>query len=293
MSRPLALLPGLADLADRYDHFILDIYGVVHDGIKPFAGTRDCLAQLKNTGKQICLLSNSPQRASITSRNMERMGIARDLYDHIVTSGEASFLALQERGDDFHRSCGRDCWFIGEGGVRGIVTGLDLNMVGGPREASFIFNCIPGLQPLEVERLKEDLIIARDKDLPMLCANPDLVVNIGADQYECAGTFAKLYEEMGGRVLYHGKPHLPIYERCWALLGKPEKARIVAMGDSFHTDIAGAHRFGVDCVFNLTGIHWEEISLLHQPEQPDIGKLQALVARQTLKPTYVMNGLAW
>lgn len=287
------LLGGLAQIAPRYDHFILDIYGVLHDGISPFPGTIDCMTQLKKAGKQICLLSNAPQRADSTIRKLEGMGIARNLYDHIVTSGEATFLALKERGDDFHRACGQDCWFIGGGNVGTIIEGLDLNIVNGPQEASFILNCIPGLQPLAVVQLKKDLCAARDKDLPMICANPDLVVNIGPDQYECAGTFARYYEDLGGRVLYHGKPHAPIYERCRDLLGHPEKSRIIAVGDSFHTDITGAHHFGIGSIFNLTGIHWEEIALSHKPAQADLGRLAQLLARQSLKPGYVMNGLAW
>ena len=136
----------------------------------------------------------------------------------------------------------------------------------------------------------KQLRTAANKDLPMLCANPDLVVNIGTELYECAGTFAALYEQMGGRVIYFGKPHKPVYETCFEYLGKPEKSRICAVGDSFHTDITGANRFRIDSVINLIGIHWEEVVTAGKA---DPAKLEALLESQNTQPIYMMAGLSW
>lgn len=119
--------------------------------------------------------------------------------------------------------------------------------------------------------------------MPMICSNPDLVVHIGDELYECAGTFAKIYADMGGRVIYHGKPYAPVYERCFELLGNPEKSRLCAIGDSLHTDIAGANGFGIDGILNLAGIHREEIT----PEA-----LESLNDQPHL-PRYVVNGFVW
>jgi len=188
------------------------------------------------------------------------------LYDHIVTAGEATHHALAAREDAFHQSCGNACWYIGTAYAIELLHGLDLNMVDTPQDASFILNSMPGTETRDVEILEQRLKIALDKDLPMICANPDLVVNIGDEQYECAGTFAAMYEEMGGRVVYHGKPHAPVYERCHALLGHGDKSKILAIGDAFHTDIAGANEFGIDSLLNLTGIHWDEVTVAGQPD---------------------------
>ncbi len=272
---------GLSEIADRYDAFIIDIFGVLHDGIKPFAHTIKTLEMLKGAGKTICLLSNSPKRADAAIQQMLRMGIPRTLYDHVVTSGEATHAALKIRSDDFHRECGQDCWFIGTDTMMGVLEGLNLRIVSTPEQASFILNTIPGTSESDARHLRHNFKIAVDKNLPMICANPDLVVNIGAEQFQCAGTFAKIYEDMGGRVLYHGKPHAPVYERCRALLGGLEKSRILAIGDSLHTDIQGANRFGIASVLVLSGIHGDERDI------------EALVDGQPHKPNYVMQELMW
>ena len=276
-------IENLNQIADNYDHFILDIFGVLHDGIRPFPDAVATLRALKKAGKQTCLLSNSPRLADGAAGQMETMGITRDLYDHILTSGEATHYALKERPDAFHQSCGDQCWFIGNHIVAEVFTGLEIDLLDSPKGASFILNSIPGTAPPQRAAFIDNLKTALDNDLPMICSNPDLVVHIGDDLYECAGTFAKIYEDMGGNVLYHGKPYAPVYERCHALLDNPEKSRICAIGDSLHTDIAGANDFGIDGILNLAGIHREELTpeaLENLNDQPH-------------QPCYVVNGFVW
>ena len=280
------LINGVHEIAERYDAFILDIFGVIHDGIRPFPGTIKCLQAMKEMGKATCLLSNSPRRVSGAVSQMEMMGISSSLFDHAVTSGEATYQALTNRDE----ALGNDCWFIGTGVVSEIMDGLDLNLVDGPEDASFILNSIPGTETSAVEILKQQLQTAADKGLPMICANPDLVVNIGSAQHECAGTFAKYYEELGGHVIYHGKPYEPVYEMCYELLEKPEKSKLCAIGDSFHTDITGANRFGIDSVMNLVGIHWDEIVT---NGDIDPRKMHAMLSAQSTHPTYMMSGFDW
>lgn len=280
------LISGLHDIAARYDCFILDIFGVIHDGIRPFEGTVRTLEALKEHGKDVCLLSNSPRRVAGATGQMQGMGIARDLYDHAVTSGEATYQALKHRDE----ALGDDCWFIGTAGVSEIIDGVGLNLVDGPEDASFILNSIPGTEASAVEVLKKQLQTAADKSLPMICANPDLVVNIGRTQHQCAGTFAAYYEEIGGRVVYHGKPHSPVYEMCYELLGRPDKARVCAVGDSFHTDIAGANSFGIDSAMNLVGIHYEEIL---SAGRIDARKMHDMLASASTHPTYLLAGFDW
>lgn len=278
------LIQHIGELCDTYDYFIIDIFGVLHNGITVFPDTVKTLQALKMSGKELCLLSNSPRRAQNASNQMESMGIPKDLYDHIVTSGESTHDALKNKIDDFHKSCGHDCWFIGKHIVEEIVSDIDgIRLHDGPENASFILNAIPGTSPPEVEDFKKNLRTALEKDMPMICANPDLVVHVGDTLYECAGTFAKIYEDMGGRVVYHGKPHAPVYERCYELLGRPEKSKICAIGDAFHTDIAGANNFGIDSILNLDGIHREEVNaetIEHLDKQPH-------------QPTYLIHGFVW
>lgn len=287
------MLNGLSEIIDRYDHFIIDIYGVLHDGITPFPGTIETLTELKKSGKQICLLSNAPRRIPGVTGRLETIGIRTDLYDHAVSSGEATWLALKNRDDDFHKSCGDRCWFIGTEIVSEIIAGIGIEMMDGPEEASFIVNSIPGAEGSDANFLRKQLHTAREKNLPMICANPDLVVNIGDEQYECAGTFAAFYESIGGEVVYHGKPHAPVYEHCLKLLGMPDKSKILAIGDSFHTDITGANNFGIDSVFNLVGIHWEEVQIDHAPGEADIEKIRHMIENSAHQPTYVMASLNW
>jgi len=282
-------IDGLSDIAAQYDHFILDIFGVIHNGIEPFAGTVECLRALQDSGKQVCLLSNSPNRARRAVEHMGEMGIARESYHHIVTSGEATHLAFREQVEEY----GRDCWLVGTEMMAQVFEGCDVRLHDHPERASFILNSIPGTHKTAKATFMDNLKVAADKGLPMICANPDLVVNIGSEQYECAGTFAKYYEEeLGGRVVYHGKPHQPVYEQCYELLGRPDKSSVCAVGDAFHTDITGANRFGVDCILNIEGIHEHEVRCpVHGGV--DNARIETMLDEQQEKPNYVMVGFRW
>lgn len=282
-------ISGLDDIIDRYDHFILDIFGVIHDGIHPFPDTIATLKHISDTGKQTCLLSNSPRRADGAASQMEMMGISRDLYDHIVTSGEATYMDLRDNKSEY----GQKCWFIGGGSyIDELMRDFDYELESDIESADFILNSIPGTEASDRERFIKKLEIAARRDLPMICANPDLVVNIGRETYECAGTFAKIYEDMGGRVTYHGKPHRPVYDKCYEFLGRPDKSKILAIGDAFHTDVTGANRFGVDCALNLVGIHYDEVLDLNGRDIcPQ--KMQSLLESKDAKPAYYMHGFSF
>lgn len=246
---------GIYEIADKYDAFIIDIFGVLHDGIMPFDGTIECLKQLQSANKNICLLSNSPRRCSGAQELMDRINITSDLYQNMVTSGEATYEHLQIAKNKY----GKKCWFIGPDHFQEVTEGVDLKMVDGATHADFIINSIPGTDKRSISELKEELEIAANKNIHMICANPDLVVNIGNEQHECAGTFAQYYEDvLGGGVTYFGKPHLPVYEKCHEYLGNIDKTKICAIGDALHTDIAGANSFGIDSIWCLSGIHREE-----------------------------------
>ena len=280
------ILESLSDIAHNYDHFILDIYGVIHNGIQLFPGTVKCLENLNAAGKQVCLLSNSPRRAAGAASQMERMGLPSELFHHIVTSGEETHLSLATY------PYGKRCWFIGTDIMREVLEGLDITLVDDYKNADFILNSVPDTHPDSIQKFYDDLSGAAPLKLPMICANPDLVVNIGEHQYKCAGTFAQHYEDQGGPVIYHGKPYAPVYERCHTLLGSPDKSTICAIGDSFHTDITGANTFGISCVFNIEGIHEEELTCPVNRTITD-SAIHTMIAKQNQSPTYVLKGFEW
>jgi len=264
-TNPPKHLDGIGAIADRYDHYILDIWGVIHNGIAPFTGTIACLQSLKAQNKSILLLSNTPDRSHTVADNLTAMGVTPDLYDHILTAGESAWLGLQNRADQFHQDCGTFCFCPGddfradENGIPLFFQDLDVTFVDDPADATFFLNACGGATD-SLDHQWDQTKAALAHNLPMICTNPDLVVHVGDELYVCAGTFAKYYEENGGAVLYHGKPHTPIYEMAHSLLGRPDKSRMLAVGDSLHTDIQGANSFGIDSVFNFSGIHGEELA---------------------------------
>ena len=265
----------VADFADAYDGYVLDLWGVIHDGIRPYPGAAHCLGELKARGKRIVLLSNAPRRAQSVIEAMARMGIARDLFDDALSSGEAAWQALRARADDAHRALGRRCYHMGPERDRGMLDGLDLEEAARPSDASFILNTGVDMDHETIADYEAALAEGARAGVPMLCANPDLEVIRGGRRVVCAGALARRYEELGGRALYHGKPHAPVYERCMSLMTGVARRRIVAVGDSLRTDIAGALAAGLDSVFVTGGIHGEELGLA-PGQSPEPGRLAAL-----------------
>lgn len=284
--QPPVYIDGLREVADQYDGFILDIFGVIHNGLELFPGTMQCLQELKDRGKRVVLLSNTPKRGFESAQDLLKLGISEDLYTGIVTAGDSAHEKLKEFN-------GQKCWFAGTEVFEALLDGINLIKQDTPDDAEFILNAITGLYAWPADEIKNALEQAQKRNLPMICSNPDLVVNIGDEQHICAGTYALYYEEIGGYVSYHGKPHIPVYEEAQAILSIDDKSKILAVGDALHTDIQGANNFGIDSVFNLVGIHWEEVQLDHAPGKADIEKIKIVVENQPHHPTYALGGFAW
>lgn len=290
-----AVIDGLAAIADRYDAFIVDLWGVVHDGKQPYPGVLDCFAALKRAGKHTLLLSNAPRRAHAAIGRLAELGLARDLFDDLLTSGEDVWLALRTRGrhdaSPFYRDLGRRCFLFGAARDLSMFEQVDVERVEDIAAADFIL-CTNlydyGQKPADHEAT---LRAAVSRGQPMICANPDLVVVHGTTLEYCAGAVAEFYEEMGGEVVYHGKPHAPIYRRARDMLGHVAAERVLCIGDSLRTDIAGANAAGLDSLLLVGGIHREEFA--GADGGMDAGRIEAACAATGARPTWVGGGLVW
>ncbi|MFM9843485.1 MAG: TIGR01459 family HAD-type hydrolase [Dongiaceae bacterium] len=283
-------IAGLQEIAGAYDVYLLDLWGVLHNGVRAFPAAIAALRELKAAGKRVGILSNGPRRASAVAERSAELGITPDLYDVIHSSGEETWLALSRRGDGRGAGLGRRALAIVPPKDRSLLAGLDLDWTGDPAVADFAL--LSGTDgPAETVADYEPLLRQlRARNLPLICANPDLVVVRGDIREICAGAIAARYEALGGKVHYFGKPHPEVYERCLAALGSPPHGRILAVGDSLRTDIAGATRAGIDSLFILGGIHGAELICGNSLDLPAFA---ALCRREGATPRYLSGELCW
>ena len=275
-------LDGIAPLAAQYEGFILDIWGVIHDGVQPYPGAIDALTRLQGAGRRVVLLSNAPRRAAAAAAGMAAIGIGAGLYQGIMTSGEATWELLAARTHPGFAALGRRVWHLGPPRDRNLLEGLDLSEVARPELADFVLNTGPddARDPTDIAPFEQDLRAAAAAGAAMVCANPDLEVIRGGRRIICAGALAARYRELGGQVLDVGKPDPLIYRPVLDMLGlKPD--RVVAVGDSLRTDIAGAAAIGVDAVWVLGGIH------------AGAGDPAAQAASAGLSPAFRLDSLVW
>jgi HAD superfamily hydrolase (TIGR01459 family) len=274
---------GISGIAQNYDGFIVDLWGVVHDGIKPYPGVIGCLQELRSRKKKVVFLSNAPRRAAAIGRALAAMGIGASLYDGIMSSGEAVYLSLRDRTDTDFAALGRKLYHLGPERDRDVFDSLPLVEVKAPAEADFMLNTGPddALGPEDPGIYTPVLDAALAAGLPMICANPDLEVVRDGKRIICAGMLAQIYAGNGGKVLQRGKPDPAIYAPTLALLGT-DKSRTLAVGDSLRTDMAGAKAAGIDACWVLSGIH-----ALHPGSAPQ----EATLAGVT--PVAILPEFAW
>jgi HAD superfamily hydrolase (TIGR01459 family) len=281
---------GLAALAPLYDLLLCDVWGVLHNGLVAFPAASDALIRYRDGGGHVLLISNAPRPGGAVARQLDRLGAPRSAYDAIVTSGDITRAAVAERrGQIVHH--------LGPPRDHAIFDGLDVRF--GDIEAAGYVVC-SGFDDDEretVEDYRDRLERMRRRDLWMVCANPDLVVERGERLVPCAGALAQAYEALGGAVLWAGKPHRPVYEAALASAtrlrgGEPvARGRTLAIGDAIRTDIAGAAACGFDTLFIARGIHSAELGLETGPLAP--ARLNAWLARQAVRPNAVAETLTW
>ncbi len=283
------ILPGMKSLADRFDGFVIDVWGVLHDGEKPFPGTLDCLRRLADAGKRTVLLSNVARRAHMLAEDLAAMGIDRTLYGGLMTSGESAWVALTRRADSWHAALGSKCLFLGPVKQDRIIEGLDLEFVESARDADFLMAARTMKPGSDGEEWTPDLRIAAEREIPMLCANPDRVAIIGPHRVTCPGTLAARFIDMGGEVFFHGKPYPAIYDRALEILEIKDRTRVAGIGDGLATDIAGAHNSGLGKILVASGIHADAIG----PWPPDPAALGNLFRQYSHEPDAFIPEFRW
>lgn len=272
----------LADLHGRYDALFCDIWGVIHNGHGPYPGAVPALQAARAAGLKVVLISNVPKPRDPIPGQLDRLGVPRDAWDSIVTSGDAIRAEIRARAPG-------PAFCIGHAGDRVLWADLGLEEV--PFEAAAML-VVAGIdhadQPDAVARATPMLEAARARQLPFLCANPDRQVRVGSQLIWCAGALADAYSALGGEVILAGKPHAPIYALARAEVPGVPDARILAIGDGISTDVLGADREGLDCLFIAGGLLGDG---LMEAGTLDLVKVSAALTAAGTHAQYVMAGL--
>ena len=289
MTLPHAL-SGLGEIAGDYDILLCDVWGVIHNGRESWPAACEALARFNRDHGHVVLISNSPRPSSDVVAQLDRLGVPRDSWRAFVTSGDATRAELARRAPG-------PAWIIGPDRDWPLYEGLGLQTAKGAEDAAFISVTGPVDDETETpEDYRERLAAGAARGLELICANPDRVVQRGDRLIYCGGSLADLYESLGGRVTMAGKPYGPIYELAVAegqkLLGRPvNRARVLCIGDGVVTDVLGADRQALDCLFIAQGIHGDAA---RGPDgRLDPARAADLLKAETTWARYAMLDLAW
>jgi HAD superfamily hydrolase (TIGR01459 family) len=284
---PVPLIDGFAPLAPGYDAVMSDVWGVIHNGVTATPAACEALIKFRAGGGTVALITNAPRPGAVVTRFLDKLNVPREVYDTIVSSGDVTRAVIKARP-------GKNVCHIGPERDIGIFEGLGLNFVPFDRADYAVCTGLADDETETAESYRGLLTGMRERGLFMVCGNPDLVVERGDRLFYCAGAVADLYHELGGEVLYAGKPHAPIYQEALRQIAEkrgsaPPLSRVLAIGDSIRTDVIGATRMGIDSLFVMAGIHAEELGR----EEPDLAALNAMFAEAGVAPKAVMQRLKW
>jgi HAD superfamily hydrolase (TIGR01459 family) len=290
----IPMAAGLSQIASGYDAILCDVWGVLIDGVSHFPAAADALKRFRAAGGTVLLITNASRPNDEVRRQLSGLGVPQDCFDDLVSAGELTLQEIVARENQacFHLGPPRDQGLFEEANRR-LRGGLRLV---GPEEADYVV--CTGLVDDDRETPQdydERLATLKRRSLPMLCANPDIVVGVGGRLYWCAGALARRYQEMGGEAVMFGKPHAPIYraalDRLAGLRGKIEKSRVLAIGDGAETDLAGAGGAGLDCLFVTQGVHRDE--LYRSDGALDCAALERLTTAAKTKPAALAREVVW
>lgn len=280
---------GLSALAPDYEALLVDVWGVIHNGVTAFAPAVDALTRFRReTGGPVVLITNAPRPAPPIVEQLGQLGVPAEAFDAVVTSGDVTRGQIARLG-------AAALYHVGPERDLSLYDGLDVRLVGA-EDAEAI--CCTGLfddYNETPEDYRDSLAALAARRLPLVCANPDIVVQRGGDRIYCAGSLAALYAELGGEVRQAGKPHAPIYEAAFERLGgilgrAPDRDRVLAIGDGLMTDIKGAVGQGVAALLITAGIHAAEFGAA---DAPDPKMVADRLGRDGLAVRAVLPRLAW
>lgn len=281
----LKKLESLTDLGDKYDVILSDVWGVLHNGVNVYENAPKVLSALRDAGKTVILITNSPRRKQGVAAQLEMLGVPPEAYDDIVTSGDLTRHLIKQ--------VPKNIFFLGPDRDLQLLDGLDVTRVEADKAEAVVCT---GMFNDEVEKPEDYLDMLTEfnaRNLPFVCANPDLIVERGDRMIACAGAVAEVYKTLGGEVYVAGKPHSPMYqtaiEIASGLRGEIDKSRVVAIGDGMPTDVKGAINYGLDLVFIAHGIHIQEYVA---GSDIDEFKLSGFLAKQGVRPNYWMKWLS-
>ncbi len=286
----MKFIKSVQDLLD-YDYFVFDVWGVVHDGSNAYPGAIEAISFLRKHGKKICFLSNAPRRADKIAIVLQKFGVTPDLYDFIMSSGEATFLDLKKNQDEGFKNFGKKYIYIGPQKDIDLLNELDYEQVDSASEASFAINTGFDHDSSIIAEKMPQAIEAKKYNLPMICVNPDMIV-VKQDGREmiCAGALAMEYKKIGGNVIYYGKPYISVYETVCQTFNISKSAKIIAIGDGLETDIQGAKDFEIDSVLVTGGILSNSLNISYHQEA-DRSDLEKILNKYKLFPQFIISNL--
>jgi len=287
---------GISDISDSYAAFILDQWGVLHNGEALYDGVEECLRELKNRNKFVIILSNSGKRSDANGDSLKKLGLAPSLYDMIVSAGEMTWQGLKDQSEGVFKDIGTKCFLLSRGNDKGIIEGLGLELVKDVEEADFLL--ISGSDAPEktlVDYYEPILRKAVRHRLKAICANPDIHGIQGDKLVIGPGLIARRYEDFGGVVHYIGKPHKPIFQHCINILQKKEiyPGQTAMIGDSMAHDIVGGAGVNIDTCLVRNGLHAGAFKDCHTPADVDRALNVLTLQYNNVRPTYLVDRLKW
>jgi HAD superfamily hydrolase (TIGR01459 family) len=290
-STAFSVLPGLGAIASHYDAFLVDLWGVVHDGTRPFPGAVEALRALASARRQVIFLTNSSRTGAQVAEMLSGMNIGPELYQAVVSSGDVTRDALIARDPRLFDLLPEQprCLHVGDASFVPWLFELGLTFVDELADADLVVATGSVPDEAALASMRQRLAPAVKRRLPLVCTNPDRVIPTASGLTLGPGSVASAYAELGGRVFLYGKPHAPIYEAARRQLAVRETARLVAIGDLLETDIQGARDAGIASVMiTQTGGHAPELG-----SAPTRAALEALFAKAGVLPDMVLGRFAW
>ncbi|CCV11405.1 TIGR01459 family HAD-type hydrolase [Mesorhizobium sp. STM 4661] len=247
-------LDGIGALAARYDFFLLDQFGVLHDGTGPYSGAVEALSALKRAGKTVVLISNSGKRAEPNERRLLKLGFEAGSWNHFVSSGEVAWRSFHDMAASGTLRPGTKCLLISRDDDRSAIQGLPFELAKSGDDAELVLISASEGDRYDLDHYRRLLAPAAARRVPCFCTNPDKIMLTAVGPRFGAGRLADLYESLGGSVTRIGKPYPQIFEAALALAGNPDRGTVVCVGDSVEHDIAGGVGAGVATALVLSGI---------------------------------------